>query len=227
MTGRQPIPGNTDPRSNRDVFEGLLRPCLGSLYSTALRMTGDANAAEDLVQEVSLNAYRGFGKFLAGTNFKAWLFRILKNASIDKRRRTSRSPFVDLDDDTMDGIPQLEERSFASEGLRGPEVHILHKTFRQDASRAMTELDPEIRIVVSLALLEELSYQEIADIVDCPVGTVRSRLSRGRQTLRNVLKDYIQDEDRSCGKKSAIPSGAERDSRDVDVPGLKPGLKDV
>lgn len=221
MSSRQAFPGRSGPHSSRDVFEGLLRPCLGSLYSTALRMTGDANAAEDLVQEVSLNAYRGFGKFQAGTNFKAWLFRILKNASIDNRRKTFRSPFVDLDDDAMDGIPQLEEKSFASEGLRGPEVHILHKTFRQDASRAMTELDPEIRIVVSLALLEELSYQEIADIVDCPVGTVRSRLSRGRQTLRNVLKDYIRDDDRSCGKKNTILSGVEADSRGADVPGLK------
>jgi len=191
--GHQPVA----PERFREAYEVLVRPCIDSLYRTALRMTGDRHAADDLVQETCLRAYRGFAGFNHGTNFKAWLFRILTNASIDSRRRSSRAVFVELGDD------RLESGSLAGSVGQpaapvGPEVHVLHKTFRSAAFQAMAGLPPDIRVVVALALLEDFSYQEISEIVGCPVGTVRSRLSRGRQRLQEALQEYVP-----CGPVSA------------------------
>jgi RNA polymerase sigma-70 factor (ECF subfamily) len=153
-------------------------------------MTGDRHAAEDLVQETCLRAYRGFAGFSHGTNFKAWLFRILTNACIDGRRRDSRMALVELTDDRL-GTEAMEGTLGRSGQPMGPEIHVLRKTFRSAAFQAMTTLPPDIRAVVALALLEGFSYQEIADIVGCPVGTVRSRLSRGRQHLQQALQEYV------------------------------------
>lgn len=194
-----------------------MRPCIGSLYRTAFRMTGDRNLSDDLVQEVCLNAYRGFSGYREGTNFKAWIFRILTNACIDTRRKHGRSPFVDMDDDTME-LATNEGKVYRTDEPHGPEVIAHNRNFRAEVSRAMATLDPDVRIVVSLALLEELSYQEIASIVECPIGTVRSRLSRGRQTLQSALKDYMPTGFRACHKTCGGRSGEVRKTPDIKAP---------
>ena len=173
--------------ASRDEFDRLMRPHVEVLYRTALRMTADTHTAEDLVQETCLRAFRSFDSFTSGTNFKAWIFRILSNLAIDNARRNAKATFVEWDDQEASDIWPQTQSGFS----RSPEVHVLHRSFMNDAFKAMTRLSPEIRIVVALAILEEFSYQEIAESVGCPVGTVRSRLSRGRKQLQRELDEYL------------------------------------
>ncbi len=174
-------------RSSRDEFDQLVRPHVDMLYRTALRMTADSHLAEDLVQETCLRAFRAFETFKKGTNFKAWVFRILSNAAIDNARRNANVTFIEWDDgETGNGGPG----AYGAIG-RNPEVHVLHQSFMNDAFKAMMRLSPEIRMVVALSILEEFSYDEIAQSVGCPVGTVKSRLSRGRKQLQEELGDYL------------------------------------
>ena len=176
--------------NSRQRYEVLLRPCLDPLYRTALRMTGDSHAAEDLVQDTCLRAYAGFGRFKTGTNFKAWVFRILTNAFIDGQRRTARAPFVDMEDDVLDRVGGLG----VPRARRDPEIHVLYRTFRSEAFKAMAALPADHRVVLALSLLDDFSYREIADILDCPIGTVSSRLSRSRQHLQSVLRPFVPDD---------------------------------
>lgn len=164
-------------------FESLTRPHVAGLWRIALRMTGDRDAADELTQEVCLRAYRAFGRFEAGTNYRAWIFRIMTNLCSDVLRRRARAPFVAIGeaDAPLEGLAPESDR---------PDQQMLRKGLREDLFRAVQNLSPEIRLVVSLALIEELSYREIAEIAGCPLGTVRSRLSRGRQQLQQQLKDY-------------------------------------
>lgn len=173
----------------RAEFDGLLRPCIDALYRTALRLTGDSSAAEDLLQEACLKAYERFETFEQGSHFKAWIFRILKNAHIDAVRKQARTPIVDVPDDQLDDLRQVYLGTHSA--VDGPELRLIQKSFRQEAFRVLQALPTEIGVVVAMALLEELSYQEIADILDCPIGTVRSRLSRGRRKLQAQLQDYV------------------------------------
>ncbi len=174
-------------RSSRDEFDQLVRPHVDMLYRTALRMTADSHLAEDLVQETCLRAFRSFETFKKGTNFKAWVFRILSNATIDNARRNANVTFIEWDDgETGNDGPG----AYSAIG-RSPEVHVLHQSFMNDAFKAMMRLSPEIRMVVALSILEEFSYDEIAQSVGCPVGTVKSRLSRGRKQLQEDLGDYL------------------------------------
>jgi len=172
---------------SRDEFDRLTRPHVELLYRTALRMTADTHSAEDFVQETYLNAFRSLGSFEPGTNIKAWLMRILSNLIIDNNRRNAKMSFIEWDDQTSSDIWSRAHLELS----RNPEVHILHKSFLTDACKAMTRLSPEIRMVVALAVLEEFSYSEIAESVGCPVGTVRSRLSRGRKQLQQELGEYL------------------------------------
>ena len=166
------------------TFESLTRPHVAPLWRVALRMTGDRDEADDLTQETCLRAYRGFDRFQEGTNYRAWLFRIMTNLCMDLLRRRARSPLVATCEEG-DPAPGLAPET------EGPDAQLVRKRFREELVRAIQNLSPDIRLVVSLALLEGLSYQEIAEIAGCPVGTVRSRLSRGRQQLRRDLKDYM------------------------------------
>ena len=171
-------------RHGESTFESLTRPHVGALWRVALRMTGDRDAADDLTQETCLRAYRAFDRFEDGTNYRAWIFRIMTNLCSDWLRRQARSPFAALGeaDDTVP-LPAPETDR--------PDVQLNAKRFREELFRAMENLAPEVRLVISLALLKELSYQEIAEIAGCPVGTVRSRISRGRQQLQQDLRDFM------------------------------------
>ena len=167
------------------TFETLARPHLGGLRRVAFRMTNDKELAAELTQEAFLRAYKAFDQFEQGTNFKAWIFRILTNLCTDSLRKKARSPFVLVDTESSDAFVSLAPEA------EQPDIRLINKQLRHDVSRAILNLSPEVRIVVALSLLKEFSYQEIADNVGCPVGTVRSRLSRGRAQLQLELKDHM------------------------------------
>jgi RNA polymerase sigma-70 factor, ECF subfamily len=169
-----------------NTFESLTRPHVDALWRTAFRMCGNRETADELTQEACLNAYRSFSRFQQGTNYRAWIFRILTNLCLDHARRLKRSPIVSqgLDVDFLDQGPRAPSE-------QGPETQLVRTEVRNAVLQAMNGLKPEIRLVVSLALLEDRTYQEISEIVGCPVGTVRSRLSRGRRQLRTDLQGHM------------------------------------
>lgn len=171
-------------------FEKEAVPHLDAVYNFALRMTGDEDDADDLVQETYLKAFRFFDKFEKGTNCKAWLFRILKNSFINDYRKTTKEPNkVDYDD----------VQNFY-ENIKADEVETQHyeedafaNLLDDDVSKAITELPEDFRTVVILSDIEGFTYEEIADFVDIPVGTVRSRLHRARKMLYVQLFDYAKN----------------------------------
>jgi RNA polymerase sigma-70 factor (ECF subfamily) len=175
-------------RDSRAEFEALALGHLDSLYACGLRMTRDPRDSEDLVQDTMLAAYRFFDKFEPGTNIKAWLFKILTNTFINKYRKRVREREVrDLVE--KDETPSLMSEDVA-EKSRDPEMAILGALVSDDVKRALDGVPYDYRLAVVLCDLEEFSYKEIADIMDCPVGTVMSRLHRGRRLLQKSLREY-------------------------------------
>ena len=151
-------------------------------------MTRNPGDSEDLVQDTMLAAYRFFDKFEPGTNIKAWLFKILTNTFINKYRKRVREREVrDLID--QDEMPSLMSEDVA-EKSRDPETAIVGALLSDNVRRALDGIPYDYRLAVVLCDLEELSYKEIADIMDCPVGTVMSRLHRGRRLLQKALREY-------------------------------------
>jgi RNA polymerase sigma-70 factor (ECF subfamily) len=150
---------------------------MGSLYSAALRMMRNPSDAEDLVQETYLKAYRGYGSFREGTNLKAWLYRILTNTFINAYRARRRHP-----EET-----ELEEVEAAG---RSSEDEVLEAMTDEEVKRAVESLPEAFRMAVLLADVEGFSYKEIAEIMDVPIGTVMSRLHRGRRALQKALHEY-------------------------------------
>ena len=171
-----------------DGFESVALPHLDSLYATGLRMTRDPREAEDLVQDTMLSAYRFFHRFEPGTNCKAWLFKILTNTFINKYRKRVREREVR---DVIDAeqMPSLMSEDVA-EASRDPEGVLVGTLLSDDVRAALDAVPYDYRMAVVLSDLEEFSYKEIADIMDCPVGTVMSRLHRGRRLLQKSLRDY-------------------------------------
>ena len=172
----------------RQAFEKEALPHMDALYRTALRMKKNVGDAEDLVQEALVKAYRFWDKFETGSNCRAWLFKIMTNVFINEYRSKSRSPMSvnvdDIDDNYLYG--QLATNSDGD----NPEKELFAKMLDDDVKKAIDELPDDFRIVVVLSFIEGFSYQEIAEIADLQLGTVKSRLHRGRKLLQKELLDY-------------------------------------
>ena len=170
-------------------FERDALQYLDQLYGAAMRMTRNPQDAEDLVQETYMKAFAAFDSFTDGTNLKAWLFRILTNTYINIYRKKQRQPYQSGSDDLTDW--QLHEvESHDSRGLRSAEAEALDRLADADVVEALAKVPEDFRMAVYLADVEGFSYKEIAEIMDTPVGTVMSRLHRGRKLLRELLEDY-------------------------------------
>lgn len=174
-------------------FEEIAFEHMDSLYSTALRMTRNAEEAEDLVQDTYLRAYRFFDKFEEGTNFKAWIFKILTNTFINKYRKKVRTPQSVQLDKVEFGL-ESDDESTAEGEWEGFDESRYEGMFDDEVKAAMAQLSEEFRIVIILADIEGFSYKEIADMIDRPIGTVMSRLFRGRRVLQRVLDKYAHRE---------------------------------
>jgi RNA polymerase sigma-70 factor (ECF subfamily) len=177
---------------SRTDFEQLALRHLDALYAAALRLTRNERDAEDLVQDALLRAYRFFDRFERGTNMKAWLFKILTNTFINKYRRSVKERSLVDGPEQAAVTAQVVSRQ-ASDQAADPERWYFDRLLSDDVLRAVDALPFDFRMVVILADLQEFSYREIADILDVPVGTVMSRLYRGRRLLQKSLAQYALD----------------------------------
>lgn len=178
--------------SARRAFEALTQEHLPRLYAFARRLTGEHAAAEDLVQETYVKAYQAFHQFVPDRDARSWLMKILLNTFRDHVRRKCHAPILFYPED-LDAWYQANWQSHRSH-IRtvGPEEQVIARSFADEVAAALDDLAPDFRTVVLLAELEGYSYQEIADLVECPLGTVMSRLARGRKILRETLREYAR-----------------------------------
>lgn len=189
------IPTSAAPAAAPADFESLLAPVVDRAYGMALRLTGNRDDAQDLVQESVLLAFRGFHTFKPGTHFRAWFFRILVNCFYASRRR--RRPEVSMDsadEDAPDLHLYVQTYHNGMHGTgRDPAREVMDRIAGEDVARAVDSLPEEFRVACTLYFMDDLSYQEIADVVGVPVGTVRSRLHRGRKLLQKRLWNAALD----------------------------------
>ena len=174
-------------------FQREALPLLDSLYGAALRMTRNPADAEDLVQETMLRAYRAFDRFEPGTNLKAWLFRILTNAYINAYRKKQREPQKVSQDQIQDFDLYQELKDHDPELTRTPENIVLDSLVDSDILEAIDDLPEQFRLAVILSDIEGFSYAEMAEIMGVPMGTVMSRLHRGRRALQKRLWELARE----------------------------------
>jgi RNA polymerase sigma-70 factor (ECF subfamily) len=180
-------------------FERDAMPLLDQLYSAAMRLTHNPQDAEDLVQDTFAKAYASFHQYQDGTNLKAWMYRILTNTFINSYRKKQREP-LQSDADGVDDWQLVRAEAHTSRGLRSAETEALDHLPDSDVKKALQELPSDFRMAVYLADVEGFAYKEIAEIMDTPIGTVMSRLNRGRSMLRTLLQDYARE-------RGLIPAG--------------------
>lgn len=173
-------------------FESLVTGLIDQLYSAALRMTRNPADAEDVVQEAVMKGYAGYHSFQQGTNFRAWMYRILTNTYISMYRKKQRSP-AEYPTEEITDWQLASAAKHSSSGLRSAEIEALDALGDDDIVAALQELSHDFRMVVFYADVEGFAYKEIAEILDVPLGTVMSRLHRGRKQLRELLADVAID----------------------------------
>jgi RNA polymerase sigma-70 factor, ECF subfamily len=181
--------GGVTPTQSAARFEREVLPYLDRIYPAALRMTRNPADAQDLVQETFTKAYASFHRFEPGTNVKAWLYRILTNTFITTYRKRQREPRSTFTGDLVERPPAAADLPSHS-GLTSAESVALQRLPDPDIQHPLHRLPEDFRIAVYLADVEGYAYKEIADITGAPVGTVTSRLHRGRRLLRELLQDY-------------------------------------
>ena len=188
-------PGSTptQPAVLRALFEEQAIPFMDQLYAAAMRMTRNPADAGDLVQETYTKAYAAFSQFEQGTNLKAWLYRILTNTFINGYRKNQRNPYQGTIDDLEDWQLGSAESITQGRSTRSAEAEAIDHLPDSDVKEALQSIPEDFRLAVYLADVEGFSYQEIADIMKTPVGTVMSRLHRGRRLLRELLAEYARD----------------------------------
>jgi len=180
-----------DDPALKERFEREVLPLLPSLYSAALRMTRNPSDAEDLVQETYLRAYRGFSGFEEGTNLRAWMYRILTNTFINSYRKKQREPVTVQEDDLDEWY--LYDKLGESGVEPSAEAEVIRSMPDEDVQKALEALPEGFRLAVLLADVEGFSYKEIAEIHGIPIGTVMSRLHRGRRALEKALWQRVRE----------------------------------
>ena len=207
VNGKEPM--NNPVKRTGDSDEQLLArfeedalPLLDQLYGAALRMTRNPADAQDLVQDAYMKAFQAFGSYRPGTNLKAWMYRILTNTYINQYRKAQRRPKENSDEEVTDW--QLaDSASHDSTGLQSAEIEALRRIPDKRIQDALMSLSDDYRMVVYYADVEQLPYKEIAEIMDTPIGTVMSRLHRGRRQLRAKLKDVADEHGIGAAKHPA------------------------
>lgn len=189
-SGSQPV--MSSPAAS---FESLFTVVATAAYGVALRLSRNPADAEDLVQEAALLAFRAFDSFVAGTNFRAWFLKIVTNCYYSKRRREKSRPVTSDLDDTPD-LYLYARSGEAGFPIQGPDpaAELLDSLGTERIAAAIGRLPEEYRIVCTLYFMDDLSYEEIATVVECPVGTVRSRLHRGRKMLQKALWKIAEED---------------------------------
>ncbi len=180
-------------QDEKDRFQSDALPLLDSLYAAALRMTRNPADAEDLVQDTMLRAYRSFNRFEAGTNLKAWLFRIMTNAYINTYRRRQREPQKVPQDNVEEFDLYQTIKDHDPRYAETPENIVLNSLLDSDIVEAIEDLPEQFRLAVLLSDVEDFSYAEMAEIMDVPIGTVMSRLHRGRKALQRRLWELARE----------------------------------
>ncbi|MGJ3509162.1 sigma-70 family RNA polymerase sigma factor [Enemella sp. A6] len=188
----KPVEDETDAEL-AERFERDAMPYLDQLYGAALRMTRNPADAEDVVQDAYLRAFQSFRQFTPGTNLRAWLYRILTNTYINSYRKKQRQPQVS-DGEGVEDWQLHRAADHDSVGLRSAEMEALDQLPDSAVTDALHQLPDTFRLAVYLADVEGFSYKEIAEIMDTPIGTVMSRLNRGRKQLRELLADHVREQ---------------------------------
>lgn len=205
---RPSAPAGADVR--REEFEAQALPHLRAMHHLAMRLTRNEKDAEDLVQDTYLRAYRFFHRFEQGTNIRAWLFRILKNQFLNRvQQHRLESGSVDLD--TMLASGAAPETAFPHLPRLNPEEEVMASVTSSEVKEALAELPAEYRPVVTLALVDEKSYKDISRTLRIPMGTVMSRLHRGRRILQSRLYDYVAHRHLVGREALAEAAGARRE----------------
>jgi RNA polymerase sigma-70 factor (ECF subfamily) len=179
-------------------FESMIIPHMDALFGTAQRMTRNQRDAEDLLQETFLKAYRSIHQFEEGTNFRAWLFKILVNTYISQYRKKSKEP-KQMSYDNLEEFYLFQQME--KTGSHQQKTELLDELFDDDVSNALEELPDPFRVVIQLADIEDFSYKEISGILNVPIGTVMSRLFRGRKILEKNLWEYARKKGFVKGEK--------------------------